>query len=103
MSRFRIESGASARLDEIFAYTRDAWGEEQAELYIRGLFEKFEAITKREVVWRRIPADFGVDGWFCRHEQHYIYWKSAEGGAIAIVAILHERMHRIARIKAEFE
>ncbi|MGE8134547.1 type II toxin-antitoxin system RelE/ParE family toxin [Novosphingobium subterraneum] len=99
MTRYWLEPGAAARLDEIFVYTRDVWGEEQAERYVRGLFAKFDAIAGREVIWKRIPAEFEVQGWFCRHERHYVYWKSLADGKVAIVAILHERMHRIARIK----
>ncbi|MBB4611787.1 type II toxin-antitoxin system RelE/ParE family toxin [Novosphingobium taihuense] len=102
MTRYRIEPSAAARLDEIFVYTRDVWSVEQAEKYIRDLFEKFAAIAERRVIWKSIPAELGVKGWFCRHERHYVYWTEQADGEIAIVAVLHERMHRIARIKAEF-
>ena len=47
MSSYRVQDGASHRLDEIYSYTRDTWGEAQAERYIRGLFERFEAIAAR--------------------------------------------------------
>lgn len=103
MTVFRLEPGAAVRLDEIYLYTRDMWGDEQAERYIRGLFDTFDAIATRKIVWRRIPAEFAVDGWFTRYDRHYVYWKSAEDGAVGIVAILHERMHRIARLKDEMK
>ena len=40
----RIQEAASHRLDEIYRYTRDQWGVEQAERYITGLFEAFGKI-----------------------------------------------------------
>ncbi len=103
MTAFRIADGASHRLDEIFDYTRRKWGDAQAETYIRGLFDKFKAIAAREFPWRAIPAEFGVDGFVCHHQKHYIYWKLLADGKIGIVTVLHERMHQIERLKAELE
>ena len=40
----RVQEAASHRLDEIYRYTRDRWGEDQAERYITGLFAAFERI-----------------------------------------------------------
>ena len=41
MSGFRVQRAAGYRLDEIYVYTRDRWGEEQADRYINGLFARF--------------------------------------------------------------
>lgn len=95
MSGFRIQPGASQRLDEIYAYTRKLWGQAQADRYIHGLFELFEAIAERRVRWRPVPAQFGVTGYFCLHERHFIYWKLLGDGSVGIVTILHERMHQM--------
>ena len=99
MTAFKVSSAAGHRLDEIYDYTSRKWGAAQADTYIRGLFDKFEAIAAREFPWRPIPAEFGVDGYFCRHQKHFIYWKLLVGGKAGIVTILHERMHRIERLK----
>ncbi len=99
MTNFRIQDGAGHRLDEIYAYTSHNWGDAQADTYIRGLFDKFKAIAAREFPWRAIPAEFGVDGYFCRYQKHVIYWKLLSDGKIGIVTILHERMHQIERLK----
>ena len=101
MTRFRIQAGAGYRLDEIYNYTSDAWGEAQAERYIRGLFERFEAIAGHRIPWRPIPAEFGVEGYVCRYEKHFIYWRRLEDGAVGIVTILHERMHQIDRFRED--
>ena len=102
MSGYRIQSGAGHRLDEIFVYTRDTWGDVQADNYIRGIFACFEDIAARRFPWRAIPAEFGVDGYVCRNERHYIYWRLLGGGDVGIVTILHERMHRLERLREEF-
>lgn len=102
MSGYRVQRVAGHRLDEIFRYTSEQWGEPQAEHYIRGMFARFEAITAREFPWQPIPADFGVNGFVCRYERHFIYWKLLDDGAVGIVTILHERMHQFARCQADF-
>jgi toxin ParE1/3/4 len=99
MSGYMVQRAAGYRLDAIYAYTRDHWGEAQAERYIEGLFAHFEAIALRAFPWRAIPAEFGVSGFVCRYEHHYIYWKILEDGSVGIVTVLHERMHQFARIQ----
>lgn len=90
MNHFRIQAGAVHRLDEIYRYTADKWGDEQAELYVRGLFDRFAAIAGRRFPWRPVPAEFGVDGDVCRYEHHLIYWKLLADGDIGIITVLHE-------------
>lgn len=102
MAAVRIQEAASHRLDDIYRYTRDQWGSEQANPYITGLFEAFEKIESRGVASRPIPAEFGVDGYFFKYERHFVYWRRLGNGDIGIVTILHERMHRIDRFQKDF-
>ena len=97
----RVQEAASVRLDEIYRYTRDQWGEAQAETYITGLFDAFAKIETRGVS-RPVPAEFGVEGYFFRYERHFVYWKRLSNGDIGIVTILHERMHQIEPFKDDF-
>ena len=97
MTGFRVQRAAGYRIDEIYDYTLKTWGQEQAERYVCGLFDCFDAIVARRIVWRQIPAEFGVDGYMCRYERHFIYWKILGDGTIGIVTILHERMHQLAQ------
>ena len=99
MAGFQVSERAGHRLDEIYVYTRDLWGEAQAERYIRALFARFDDIAARTIPWRAIPAEFGVDGFYCRHEHYYIYWRLLADGAVGIVTILHERMHQLDRFR----
>lgn len=101
MTGFRVSAIAGRRLDEIYSYTSDNWGEVQAEAYVRGLFDCFHRITAREIAWRAVPAEFGVDGYFARHEHHYVYWRLLSGGEVGIVTVLHERMHQMDRFRKD--
>ncbi len=99
MTGIRVQHRAGRRLDDIYVYTRNTWGEERAARYIRGLFKQFDEIASREIPWRAIPAEFGVDGFYCRYEHHYIYWRLLLDGAVGIVTVLHERMHQLERFR----
>ena len=102
MTAIRIQEAASHRLDEIYRYTKERWGQKQADRYINALFEAFEKIDSRGVTSKPIPAEFGVDGFFFRHEKHIVYWRRLSNGHIGIVTILHERMHRIEHFREDF-
>jgi toxin ParE1/3/4 len=102
MSGYRIQRAAGERLDEIYVYTLEQWGEAQADHYIRGMFARFEAIAAHAFPWRAIPAEYGVSGFVCRYERHFIYWKMLDDGSVGIVTVLHERMHQFARIEDDF-
>jgi plasmid stabilization system protein ParE len=102
MAAVRIQDAASHRLDDIYRYTRDRWGTEQADRYIAGLFEVFDMIALHAVLSKPIPAEFGVDGYFCRYQRHVVYWRNLSNGDIGIVTVLHERMHQIDRFREDF-
>jgi plasmid stabilization system protein ParE len=102
MAAVRIQAAASHRLDEIYRYTRDHWGVEQADRYITGLFEAFDKIGTHGVISRPVPAEFGVDGYCFRYERHFVYWRRLSNGDIGSVTILHERMHQIGRFREDF-
>ena len=98
----RIQQAASHRLDDIYRYTRDRWGEAQANRYVTGLFDAFARIETHDVTSRPIPAEFGVDGYVFRYERHLVYWRRLSNGDSGIVTVLHERMHQIERFQEDF-
>lgn len=102
MAAIRIQAAASHRLDEIYRYTRDKWGAEQANHYITGLFAAFEKIKTHAILSRPIPAAFAVEGYFFRYERHFVYWRRLSNGDIGIVTILHERMHLLDQFRDDF-
>lgn len=98
----RIQEAASHRLDDIYRYTRDRWGEAQADRYITGMFEAFETIEKHRSSSKPVPAEFCVDGYYFRYEKHFVYWRWLSNGDIGVATILHERMHQIDRFRDDF-
>jgi plasmid stabilization system protein ParE len=98
----RIQDAAGFRLDEIYRYARDKWGEAQAARYIEGLFAAFDSIGSGKAASRPIPAAFGVNGFFVRYESHFIYWRDMPNGDVGIVTILRARMHQIERFREDF-
>ena len=100
--RVRIQEAASWRLDDIYRYTREHWGVQQAERYITGLFAAFDGIATHQTMSRPVPAELGVEGYFFRYERHIVYWRKLSNGDIGIVTILHERMHQIERFREDF-
>lgn len=99
MSGYFLGPQADQQLDQIYEYTAIQWGEDQADRYVELLFQYFSAVSAKNVIWRAVPAEFGIEGCFGRCEQHFIYWKVLETGEVAFVAILHERMHQIEQIR----
>ena len=75
MSVVFVEPTADQRLDEIYEFTAEQWGEEQADRYIQRLFERFAAIAARRVPWRALPPEFGVPLFYARAEHHIVYWR----------------------------
>lgn len=102
MSGFRVQAAALVRLEDIYRYTLEQWGETQADRYVQGLFDQFSAIAARQVPWRPVPAEFGVKGFVVRYGRHLIYWRELAGGEVGVVTVLHERMHQIARFREDF-
>ena len=99
MRAFRIEPSANAHLDQIYDYSAVRWSEDQADDYIAGLFAEFAVIADRKTPWRSLDPSFGVTGYSRRWRSHVIYWKGIAGGDVAIVAILHQRMHQSPRLR----
>jgi toxin ParE1/3/4 len=103
MKTFRVQPRVLHRMDEIYDFTRGAWGVAQAERYIRGLTSRFQAIAAREFPWRPVSAELGVDGYVCRYEAHMIYWRTDADGGVIIVSLLHAHMHQMARLRDDFD
>ena len=86
----------------IYRYGVEHWGKDQAEAYARKLSAKFDAIGKEKVFARIISTTIGVEGYFCTCESHFIYWRLIGKNAVAIVAVLHRKMHQPDRIRRAF-
>ena len=101
MPKFLVQKAAAVRIRNIFSYTQENWSDKQAQEYIAGLFQAFNDIADRNTIWRPIPAEFEVIGFYAIYNKHYIYWKELQSGQIGIVTVLHERMHQLARFQED--
>jgi toxin ParE1/3/4 len=89
--RFVLTPRARADLDEIWDYTAERWGLDQAEIYIRELWKAITAISDSPTLgkecaevrrgYRKYPAG-----------SHVLFYRLIPGGGIDVVRILHERM-----------
>lgn len=99
MSGYLLGPQADQQLDQIYEYTAIEWGEDQADRYVELLFQYFSNVAAKNVIWRAVPAEFGIEGYFGKCEHHFVYWKVLDTGDVGFVAILHERMHQIEQIQ----
>jgi len=107
MSGYRFFPAADRRQDEIWEYTCEQWGENQAKQYIRGLHDHLQRLANRRHPWRPlpnhllVPLDFDISIFFSRYEKHYIFFRVLSDGDIAVVSILHEAMHAPIRLNED--
>ena len=101
MSRYFVSDTAGARIDDIYRYTRNTWGDAQAKIYVTGLFECFELVTIRQKPWRVIPAEYGVSGFFVSYERHFVFFRKGNDGAVSILSVLGQNMDIGARLSSD--
>ncbi len=103
MKPVRVQEAATRRIEEIYRYSLEQWGETQADAYITGMFEAIEGIASGTTQSRSVPVEFGVSGNLFRYRRHFVYWKTLSDGSIGIVTILHERMHQLIQFREDYE
>lgn len=101
MSRVGISALAEKHLEAIYEFTFQRWGGDQAARYTDRIIAEFSAIADRAVVWRPLPVELGIAGFSRSCGKHLIYFRESTDG-LTIVAILHERMARIERLRTAF-
>jgi len=103
MTSYRLFEDADRRIDEIFEFSLEQWGLEQATHYLSGLLDKLDDVVGERVLWRTIPAEFEFAGYYCRYERHFLYWRVLDDGRVGFITILHERMQQMELLRAAFE
>ncbi len=97
----KIYAPVEARLIEIWDYTFDQWGEDQADTYIRGLIEAIHTVHRQRYRWRPVIDDALRGVWFIRHEHHYMFFRELSDGSLGIISILHESMNIPMKLKED--
>jgi toxin ParE1/3/4 len=81
---------AQGDLEDIWDYTMKRWGPEQAEFYVRQLWQHIDAAARRPTIGRACPE---VRAGYYKYASgsHILFYRRVEGD-IDIVRILHKRM-----------
>lgn len=103
-SLFELTTSADADIEEIVRYTLDQWGAEQATKYVRRLDQHFEAIGSGDALTltKRIFKN-REDLWASRCQKHVVFHQARIGDCPLILAVFHERMDLMVRLKDRLE
>jgi toxin ParE1/3/4 len=93
-----VSKGAAADIREITKYTVEQWGQAQCRAYIAELENATEALAKGEGFFKNMEDVLpGLRMSHCG--KHYIFCMPQKDSPALILAILHERMDIIARLR----
>ncbi len=98
------ERSQEAMLDwqAIVEYTLDSHGVEQTLRYTRGLIECIEAMAIGKGFLRKIDVQ-GRKVLIKHCQKHYIFGLVRDGSPLLVIALFHERMDLMARLKGRLE
>lgn len=98
MAEYRLTPDTEADLWEIGRYTLQTWGEVQQRRYEAGLIKCFEALADGSARARHpLPHRRDVRQIHCQH--HYVFAIDIPDEPVTIVAVLHEKMDLIERLR----
>lgn len=90
MSSYKLLPEAERDLENIWLYTAQEWGVEQAMNYIDELNDSFQNLNDH-IKFSRLRTEFTPPVYIYRCNHHLIVYLKSDG-YIAIVRILHEKM-----------
>jgi plasmid stabilization system protein ParE len=93
-----LTQSASADLREIARHSRKQWGDDQTRVYMAKLEQCTETLAKGSGVYKDLSSlHAGLRMVLCEH--HYIFCLPRHAAPTLVIAILHERMDLMARLK----
>ncbi len=96
-SEYRLTRSAERDLRDIWIYTFETWGEEQADRYTQGLRNCCEKVVENPSLGKLVnEIGAGLRVSHCQH--HYLFYLT-DNKRIIIVGILHEKMDLIQRLQ----
>jgi toxin ParE1/3/4 len=96
MTIYRFTRSAREDLIDIWLYTQENWGEAQADLYQDALHLCCEQIAAGRAQVKLVPGLDRIRSHRCQH--HYLFFIE-QNSSIVIIAVLHERMNLIDRLR----
>lgn len=102
MPGYELTALAEEDLRAIARYTVDTWGVQQAKRYEALLSKRFQEIAQSNVT-PKVFLKNRPDLLFTHCEHHYIfYWQPKDREKPVVLAVLHERMNLMQRLKNRF-
>lgn len=98
MASYRVTPLAKSDLQGIARYTIKTWGRSQNETYKKKLADCFEKLGEGEVSGKPL-SEIEADLFVKRCEHHYIFYLKERAAPAEIIAILHEKMDLMTRLK----
>lgn len=97
MTRYRLSPAAQADLGQIWDYTVERWGADQAARYTGSIRDACAELAAGRAQGR--PIDDIRPG-YRKHAvgAHFLFFRVGEAGSIDVIRILHRRMDVAARI-----
>ncbi len=102
MQPYDLTQSAQDDIKEVARHTLEQWGKQQSLHYASLLETRFLEISNLTAITRRFSERYPQIR-VCRCEHHYIFYLHLEGKRPCIVAVLHERMDMIAKLKKRLE
>jgi toxin ParE1/3/4 len=87
---YTLAKDADQDLQNIYWFTHERWGEQQAEFYINGLFSTFDKLAQFPEMGR-LRTELSAKIRSFVHKRHVIYYLTLDG-EIGISRVLHGSM-----------
>lgn len=98
MQPYDLTPSAEDDIKDIARYTLKQWGKKQSLQYASLLQTRFLEIADRSCFSRSFSERYPqIQVTRCEH--HYIFYIHPEGNRPCIIAVLHERMEKLAKLK----
>jgi toxin ParE1/3/4 len=91
MSGFLLSPAAQNDLSQIWDYTAERWGIDQAERYIREILKSCQALADNRL--KGVSVEEVRRGYFkLSVGSHFVFYRVTNAGHLDVVRVLHQRM-----------
>ena len=83
---------ADRQQDEIWLYSAQEWGRDQADIYIYGLHARIKEAANDHFIWARLDEPTGKipkDVHFVPYRKHYVFFRILPSGRLGVISSLH--------------
>jgi toxin ParE1/3/4 len=87
------------QIEDIWLYTAETWGEEQADTYVNGLFDLLENLHTKKHLWRAVPHEALQGALYAPYREHFVFFRQLPSFALGIIAVLHQQQDLPNRLK----